>query len=328
MKSLINDIKTNTFRNIYLLYGEEVYLRNQYANKLKNALVSPDDTVNVTIYDGAGVSVTELIDQAETMPFFSDRRLLLIKNSGFFKNSQEELAAYLGNVPDTTYIIFVEDEVDKRGKLYKAVAKNGAVASFEKQTEETLKRWILEKIKQEKKQIRSSTMDIFLERCGTDMNYIATELEKLFSYTMGKEIIETADVEEICAGQTTNKIFEMITAIAEKKQRKALDLYYDLLTLKEPPMRILFLIARQFNMILQVKELQKLGYSQNAMADKLDIRGFIIKNTIRQASQFSAEEARYALERSVATEHDVKSGKLDDKLAVELIIVEMSRKRK
>ncbi len=326
MQKLIKDLQTQSFSHIYLLYGEELYLRDQYAKRLKNALIPEDDTINLSSFSGKGISVNEIIDQAQTMPFFAEHRLIYIQNSGFFKEAQEVLAKYLENVPETAYFIFVEDEIDKRGKLYKAVSKYGRIAEFAKQTEETLKRWVFQKIKQENKQIRSSTMDLFLSKTGTDMNFISQELEKLLTYTLGRDVITDEDVQEVCTERIENKIFDMIGAIAEKQQKKALDLYYDLLTLKEPPMRILFLIARQFNQILQFKELEKQGFPANTIADKLGIRGFIVKNTLRQAAAFSASEARYALETAVAYEHDVKSGKLDDKMAVELIIVEMSRK--
>ena len=96
-------------------------------------------------------------------------------------------------------------------------------------------------------------MEDFLEKTGTDMGNISQELEKLLSYTMGRDVITRADIEAVCTTQITNRIFEMIRAVTEKKQRKALDLYQDLLALKEPPMRILFLLARQFNLLLQVK---------------------------------------------------------------------------
>ena len=88
------------------------------------------------------------------------------------------------------------------------------------------------------------------------MENISKELEKLLCYTMGRDVITSEDVKAICTEQTENKIFEMINAIAEKRQKKALDLYYDLLALKEPPMRILYLITRQFNLLMQVKDLQ------------------------------------------------------------------------
>ena len=321
----MQDLKTGNFKHIYLFTGEEIYLRSQYKKRLQEALISPDDTVNINFYQGKGIAIRELIDQAETMPFFSERRLLVVEESGFFKNASPELAEYLEKLPDTTYFLFVENEVDKRGKLYKTVKKNGSIVEFARQTEDTLMRWILGVLKKEQKNITRSTMELFLEKTGTDMNQISMELEKLLSYTMGKEIITTEDVEAICTSQTVNQIFEMINAMAEKNQKKALDLYYDLLALKEAPMRILYLIARQFNQIMLISELDSQGLGREAIAAKLGMQSFIVRNSLRYARAFSAQQLRYAVETAVQTETDVKTGKLDEKLAVELVIVEMSK---
>lgn len=326
MKNLVQDLKTNQFKNVYLLFGEEAYLKKQYRKKLQDALVSPDDTVNLNLYEGKNISVKELIDQAETMPFFSERRLLVVEDSGFFKNASQELADYLTHVPETTFFLFVEEEVDKRGKLFKTVKNKGRVVEFARQTEETLQRWILGTLKNEGKNITRATMELFLEKTGTDMKNISMELEKLLSYTLGREVITSEDVEEICTTQTVNKIFDMVNAIAEKNQSRALDLYYDLLALKEPPMRILFLITRQFNILLQVKEMRGHGYDANAIASRLGIQNFIVRGALRQAEAFSLEQIGQMVERCISTEEAVKTGNLGDKLAVELIIVEGSRK--
>ena len=325
MKNLVQDLKSENYKHVYLFTGEEIYLRNQYKKKLQDALISPEDTVNLNYYQGKGISVQELIDQGETMPFFSEKRLLVVEDSGFFKNASLELAEYLENIPETTYFLFVENEVDKRGRLYKTVKKYGSVVEFSRQTEDMLMRWILGILKKEQKNITRSTMELFLEKTGTDMNQIGMELEKLLSYTMGREVITAEDVEAICTSQTVNKIFEMISAMAEKNQRKALDLYYDLLALKEAPMRILYLIARQFNQIMLISELNEQGLGREVIAEKLGIQSFIVRNGIRYARSFSAEQLRYAVETAVQTETDVKTGKLDEKLAVELVIVEMSK---
>ena len=94
------------------------------------------------------------------------------------------------------------------------------------------------------------------------------ELEKLFCYCMGKEEIEISDIEAICTTQITNKIFDMVEAVAMKNQKKALDYYYDLLALKEPPMRILYLLTRQFKLLLEVKDLVGKGYDKSSIAKK------------------------------------------------------------
>ena len=326
MNQLIQDIKTNQIKNVYLLYGEETYLKKQYKKKLQDAVVSSEDTINLNCYEGKNISVKEVIDQAETMPFFSDKRLLVLENSGFFKNAVPEMAEYLGQMPETTVIMFVEEEVDKRNKLFKVVKNKGRVVNFERQKADTLFRWILGILKREGKNITRSTMELFLEKTGDDMENISMELEKLLCYTMDREVITSEDVETICTTQTVNKVFAMVDAIAEKQQKKALDLYYDLLTLKEAPMRILFLISRQFHILLLVKELRNQGYNGSTLAEKASVPPFTVKNYVRQAGYFTMDQLRRGITLMVETEEAVKTGKLSDTLAVELIIVQMSNK--
>ena len=296
MKMLAEDIKNGSFKSSYLLYGEEAYLRTQYKNRLKNALADPSDTMNFSRFEGKGINPAEIISLAETLPFFAERRLILIEDSGFFKNKCDELADYLPNMPDTTCLLFVETEVDKRNRLYKAVQKYGRVTEFQLQDERTLMKWILGTLKKENKKITESTLQLFLERTGSDMENIHMELEKLLSYTIGREVITSEDVEEICTMQTTGQIFEMIRAIAEKKQRLALDLYYDLLALKEPPMRILFLIARQFNQLLLVKSLTAKGMDRASVASKAQIAPFIAGRLMTQARSFTMQQLRNAVQ--------------------------------
>ena len=122
------------------------------------------------------------------------------------------------------------------------------------------------------------------------MENISSELEKLISYTLGRDVITEEDVEAICTTQVSNKIFDMITAIANRQTRKAMDLYEDLLTLKEPPMRILFLIARQFNQILQVKELMGQGMDKSTIASRMKLQPFVAGKIMLQAKTFSREQ--------------------------------------
>ena len=130
MKTIDNDIKRQEFKKVYLLYGEERYLIKQYRDKLKKALISPDDTMNYSSFEGEDLNVKEIIDLAETLPFFADKRVILVEGSKLFKKGGDELGEYLADLPETTYFIFVEEEVDKRSKLFKAVGKCGNAIEF------------------------------------------------------------------------------------------------------------------------------------------------------------------------------------------------------
>ncbi len=323
MKSINEDIKNNSFKQVYLLYGEEAYLKRIYKEKLRNALVEKDDTMNYNYYAGKGVPIPEIIDIGETLPFFAERRLIVIENSGLFKSSND-FADYVKELPETTYLLFVEDEVDKRNKLFKAVKDKGRVIEMARQDSKTLTTWILSKLKAENKNITKAALELFLTKTGDDMEHIEKELEKLVCYCMDKESITPVEVEEVCTVTITNKIFDMISAVAEKKQEKALNLYYDLLSLKEPPMRILFLVVRQFNLLLQVKEMKRLGKDNGEIAKKTSLAPFLVGKYFSQAGHFKAEQLKIALQDCAETEEAVKSGRLNDKIGVEMLIVKYS----
>ncbi|MDD6074858.1 MAG: DNA polymerase III subunit delta, partial [Clostridium sp.] len=282
MQTINEDIKTGQFKPVYLLYGEEAFLKQSYKKKLKEALVG-DDTMNFNSFEGKGLDVKELISLADTMPFFSEKRLILVEDSGFFKSASEELAEYLPTMPDTTCLLFVEEAVDKRNRLYKKVKDLGHAAEMKRQDSSQLAKWAAAILAQNGRKITARTMNLFLERTGDDMEMIRSELDKLIAYTMGKDVVTSEDVEAITTVQVTNKIFEMVTAIVTRKTRAAMDLYEDLLTLKEPPMRILFLIARQFNQLLVVKEMNRQGQDRGAIASKLKVPPFVAGKLLAQA---------------------------------------------
>ena len=326
MKSLQEDLKTGNFKKAYLLFGEESYLRQQYKEKLIKALNPQEDTMNFTRYEGKGIEVREMIDLCETMPFFAECRVILVENSGFFKNKCEELADYMKTLPDYIRMIFVEEEVDKRSRMYKAVKAQGRVTEFARQDEKSLMRWAAGILGREGRKIKTSDMELFLTKTGTDMGNIRMELEKLIAYTQGRDVVTSSDIEAVCTTQTANKIFDMVRAVTEKNQKRALELYYDLLTLKEPPMRILFLLAKQFHQLFLSKKMAEEGLSQPEIASRLGVPSFVARNIMTCARAYSAEELQKAEEDFVEAEEAVKTGRLQDLLSVELLIVKYSKK--
>lgn len=321
MKQINEDIKQGNFKQIYLLYGEERYLKRQYKERLRKALCGDDDTMNTHFYEGKDISIGEIIDLAETLPFLAERRVIFLTDSGLFKSGGEKMAEYLASPNETTYFIFTESEIDKRSKLFKTVSSRGYAAEFAIQDENTLKRWVAGVLAKDNKKISESTVQLLLSKTGTDMDNIQSELEKLICYCMERDVVTSEDVETICTTRISNHIFDMINAIADRQQKRALELYYDLLALKEPPMRILFLIARQCNMLLQAKELKARGYDNRTIGSKIGVPPFIAGKYLTQASRFKTSLLRNAVQQCVETEAAVKSGKMNDRMSVEILIL-------
>lgn len=329
MKTIDNDIKNGQLKKAYLLYGQERYLIRQYRDKLVNAISSKDDTMNFSSYEGEDLNQKEIIDLAETLPFFADRRLIVLEDTGLFKKNGDDLAEYLPTMPDSTYFVFVEEEVDKRSKLFKAVSKaGGATIEFTTQTDETLYRWVGSRIKKEGKNITQDAYQLFIGKTGTDMENIDRELEKLICYCMDKEVIERQDVEAITTEQTQNKVFEMVDAIASHKEKRALELYYDLLALREAPMRIMYLITRQFHILMTVKAMSSRGFGNKDIAAKAGCPEWAVKKYQAQCRSFTGEQLKAAVRQGTEYEEAVKTGQMNDQMAVELFIIQNSKSSK
>ncbi len=319
MQTLNEDIKTGQFKRVYLLFGEEAFLKQSYKRKLKEAITG-GDTMNYHYFQGKGLDVKELISLGDTMPFFGEKRLILVEDSGFFKAAADELAAWLPAMPETTCLLFVEEAADKRSKLYKRVKELGYAAEMKRQDSAHLSRWAASILARNGRKVTSATMNLFLERTGDDMEQIWMELEKLISYTMGSDVVTPEDVEAVTSVQVSNRIFEMVSAMVAGKTKQAMGLFQDLLSLKEPPMRILFLIARQFNQLLQVKELTAQKKGRSEIAARLKVPPFVAGKLSAQAGAFSAEELLGLVNECVEAEEAVKTGRMDGRLAVELLL--------
>ncbi len=324
MKTLAADIKSGNYKKVYLICGEEEYLKLNYKNQFIRA-VAGDDTMNLGIYEGKNFDVNEVIDTAETFPFFAERRLIVMEDTGLFKSGGEELAEYMGKIPDSTIFLFVEQNVDKRSKMYKAVKANGYICEINRQTEKDLSLWAARIFAKDGKKITNADMSYLIANVGTDMEVLSKEIEKLISYDLNKEIISKEDIDAVCVKQLNVRIFDMVDAISVKNQKKTLDCYYELIAEKEPPMRILFMVARQFHLILQAKDLSARGMSKDQIAQTMGVQGFIATKSIRQSRNFSVAELKSALAESVQTEEMIKKGMLDENIGVEMLLIKYSR---
>lgn len=320
MNTLKQHIKTNSYERFYLLYGTEAYLKRFYKNKLKTGILGDSDEMNFTYAEGKDIDSNEMIHIAETMPFFNDKRLLLIENSGWFKN-QSEFADYIREMPDSTYVIFVESEVDKRNRLYKAVKELGYISELNGFDEKNLKIWVVSLLQRENKKITDATLTYFLNKVGTNLDNIQSEIDKLVSYCYEREVITVEDIKAVCSEQITGKMFQMLDAIASKNQKRALELYYDLLSLREKPMTILYLINRHINLIMQCKALLSKRISNAEIASKMGVPPFAVTKYAAQARNFSEDTLKKSLILGTEIEEQVKSGRLIDQIGVELLII-------
>ncbi|MBQ8412186.1 MAG: DNA polymerase III subunit delta [Lachnospiraceae bacterium] len=323
MSIIGSDIKNQDFAKVYLLGGTEEYLVSQYTDNLVEALIDKEDSMNFVAYKGDGVKTDALAEFVQTMPFFADRRVVLVVDSDFFKKGNEEVEKLIDDIPDTTVLIFSEHNIDKRCKLYKQVAKVGRVAMFDAQDERTLAIWVKSLFSRDNVAIEDKVIYRLIESVGTDMNTLYKEVEKLKCYGLEKGSVSVEDVEALSINQIEGKIFDMMDALSQRNKKLTMELYSDLLKLREPAMRLLFLITRQFNILLKTKLALSDGADYGKIASSLKLPPFTIKKYVSQSNAYTYEQLIEKVNLCQQADSDIKSGVMRDGMAVEMLVVKL-----
>ncbi len=332
MKELKKQWKNGEFKGIYLFYGPETYLIKNYEKALEECILSLGaEMMNHDIFEERRATANAIMDAAETLPFMNEKRLVTIRNSGFFqkngaKEEGERLIAYLANLPETVCILFIEEKVEKNNRLYKALVKSGEAVEFKTPTEKELTQWVKKECKKSGVLIADSVVQFFLQTVESDMERILREAEKLIAYKGNSGTITLEDVREVSTPSLEAKVFDLVRAVAEEKTEKAISIYRSLLLLKESPYMVLSLITRQFRMILLSALLSEEGLTNSEISAKLELREFAVKEYLRQAKRFSKAEWRRALEDCLKTDLNIKMGQTAEETAVELLIMKYSSK--
>ena len=321
------DIKEGSFAPVYLLYGEQAYLRNQNRDKLIRAMLGEEgrDSMNFSLFSGADTDILEVKDLADTMPFFTDRRVILLEETQVFSDADagNALAEYLSAMPETCCLILSQSKVDKRRTLFQACKNKGAILDCDAVGEDDLERWARSLFEKEGLQIGARELSRFLDSAGTDMLNIDSEAQKVISYCYGRpdRVVHGADLDAVCSPLLKDRIFEMTEAISRREKEKALKIYMELCLLQTAPQVILSLLQRQFRQLLMVGEMSA-DTPDKEIAAYLKVPPFVVSNKFRPCLRlFTRAQLTGALDACVQADLDYRSGKIDAARAVEILIL-------
>ena len=321
MERIKADIKNNRFSRFYLLTGNEEMLKRQYRDRLVKAMFPEDDDMNLHRANEGSIDPAEIVMIAETLPFFAEQRLICLTDSGWFKKPPKEFLDKLPELPETTYFVFCEKEIDKRNKLYNYIKANGYISEINTPSDDALRKMISQTLKSKGFEISGADADYFLGKVGSDMSRIQCELDKLTAYSLGKDRISTEDIDTICIELPEGKIFQMLDSLMAGDKDKALKLYAELLAAQEKPMNILFMLNRSFNQLYQSAVLSDEGMPRQTILNELGLRDFQLDKYLRIARRFQKKKLLDKIKLGTSLETRVKSGDMDEKIAVEIFVV-------
>ena len=329
MKELANHIKSRKFSSLYLLFGQEAYLVRLYESRLREAIIgapgSTAEAMNLDIFEGKNVSAEQVDLRANTLPFMNEKRLLIIRDSGLFapgrKDESERIYRFFENLPPDAVTIFIESNVDKRSKTYKQALKSGTVTEFTTPTDKDLVVWLTRTLKDQGKAISASDALLLLRYTSYDMHTAAREALKLAAYMGDAPSVTAAHIEAVCVKSTQARIFDLVDAVAIRDAALALSQLDNMLAAKESPLMILSMIARQFRIMLMCKECNRLGLNLEDTVAATGLRGFMVSAALRQAKPFTQAALVGALHNCADIDHRIKTGRITDRLALELLII-------
>jgi len=330
-----NKFKQQKFERIYLFFGKEAFLHTETMRLLEEHSISETERdFNFSIYDMDETEIDRAIEDAETLPFLGERRVVIVKNPYFLSTEKKKekiehnlkkLESYLEEPAPFSILAFFApyEKLDERKKVTKLLKKNATVVELNSFTEQETVSWIKELAEQEEVQIEQAAIKKLIDLTVGNLMIISSEMQKLCTFVgKGNTIMET-DVKKLVARTLEQNVFELIDYVVQKKKGEALQLFYDLLKTNEEPIKILSLLASQFRLIYQVKQLVHTGYSQPQIASTLKVHPYRVKLANIKAKLFQNEELSYIMKQLAEADYEMKTGKMDKQLVLELFLLKL-----
>ncbi|MCG3399030.1 DNA polymerase III subunit delta [Staphylococcus massiliensis] len=321
--------------NLIAVYGEVPELIRKFSNeKVEAYLDEPKDDFNFVKFDLYHTEITQCIEEALTLPFLSDKKVVLIQNAFVFTGEKapkdvnhnlQQLMEFIEKYDDHTLVIFeiYNQKLDERKKLVKTLKKHATLKKIDQMTEEEMKAWIKRYLNDHYKDIKQDALDLLIELTGIHYNIIKQELEKLMLFLGDNPTITKRDVSQIVSRSLEQNVFLLTEYIQKGKKEKAIHLVKDLVYMKEEPIKLLALITSNYRLFYQCKILSQKGYSGQQIAKTVSVHPYRVKLALGQARKYDLETLLKIMDSCVETDYKLKSSYMDKVLILELFILSL-----
>ena len=321
--------------NIITVYGEVPDLVEKKSSEMINKYLQTEkDDFNFIKFNLYETEITPIIEETLTMPFFSDKKAILVKNAYVFTGEKvtkelnqntDQLIEFLEKYDGDNLIIFevYQNKLDERKKLTKALKKNGQLKKVEQMSEEEIKKWIQSKLNENYKDIKQDALNLFIELTGVNFNIVSQELDKLMLFLGDRPTINKDDVHQIINRSLEQNVFLLTEYIQKRQKNKAIQLVKDLINMKEEPIKLLALITSNYRLYYQCKILNQKGYSGQQIAKTVNVHPYRVKLALGQVRHYQLEDLLNMINSCAETDYKLKSSYMDKHLILELFILSL-----
>lgn len=348
-KDLVKLIEGKKPLSPILIYGDEIHLMNRGVKELLNQVTSFQE-LNISTFENETITIDNIINALETIPFMSDKKIIYLKNPDFIKksekkgskeetvdNSNEEdnskssgiskqLAEYIAYLPnDIIFLISFSGEINIKDKLVQVIKEKGVLVQLNELKGAELQSFSEEIFKAYDKSISKADLIYFISEVGSSLSVINNEIQKLCAYTGENETIIRKDIDAICSKTPESNIFKMVDSISKKDASSAVQILNTLLFQKEEPIKILGMIIRQYRLLLMIKLLLKNNTPGATIQNTLKLREFAYNNLAKQSSYYTETILKDALNCCLNTDIELKYSNISPDMSLEILIVELCK---
>ncbi len=307
---------------IYLIYGTEEYLIKQEIKKLKSVININD----ISYYNLEESSLKNIVEDANSISLFSDKRMLIVENSTIFtgiakkRNDINYLESYLNNPNKNTIIIFTVnyEKLDLRKKIVNMIKENGKIIEFNNNYD--IKKIVKNMF--ENYIISDKNIDELINRVGNNLFLLDNEIKKIKTYKGDDYNIGYDDIINLTSKTIDIDIFHLLDNIIYKNKKEALESYYEMIKLGEEPIKIIVMLANQFRLMYQVKVLNKKRNNVYDIMKILNQKKYTVEKALEKSYKYDDRTLLKMLYQLADLDIKIKSGRVNKDIALELFILE------
>ncbi len=336
IKDLDNQIKDGSIGRLYFFCGEEQFLMENKIKSIRKALLEPDFAdLNFVCLEEKKLPISRIYEELMSVPVMSDKKIVVIKNSGLFNNAKladyKTLCELISDIPDYMCVIFTEREFDeKKAKNLEPLKAHGEIITFDPLSPVQLERWLDKLFSDKGKRIIPRDINTIIRMCGQNMSLLFNEYNKLLSFVGDREKITAEDIEAVVSRTTEARLFDVIDSLAAGRKQNVFSELVALRTLGEDPSAVLSLLSSRLGELLMVKQLSIEGLSADKISSYFYPKRptFVANKLLEQAKPFTEDFLKRMALLGLEYTALVRSGKLDKWIAVEMYAARLLEKRK
>lgn len=304
--------------NVYLITGSnDSVINNTVSDILKQ--VNCDDN-NKIIYNLKENTISDVIEEANTVSLFRSNKVILVYSSSIDKLDDEELIMYLNNYNKDVYLIFIVEKSDARKKIVKLINEKGISIDSDNVDKSYNKNYVVSYLKDNGYKMNSNVIECFLSRVSDNINDIRNELDKLFIYKLDDKNISLDDVKLITYDNTDNIIYEFTNALLEKNENKAISMYHSFIDSNMAIDYILASIYNSYKTLYQIKELNK-NNSIRDISKTIGKKEYYVEKMLYRSMNYNDNELLDIIHTLAMIDKNYKSGLCNPVMEVELFIL-------